>query len=389
MTNVAVGTDAGRVLQLFRARGELSRTDVMQLSGLSRSTINHRLTALTDKGLLRPVQGGESTGGRPSSRFAFNAQRAAVLTVDIGASGFLAAICDLEGEPVAHAARRVDVWSGPQVVLSAVEQVFTALLDEHPVEVWGIGVGVPGPVEYAAHQVISPPIMTGWDRFDIAGWFEARHGCPVVVENDANARAIAEARASGLDNLICLKIGTGIGSGLVFNGSIIRGHQGAAGDVGHTRATSDDAARSVECRCGNTGCVEALAGGWAIVRDLDERGVDVHDVTDVVRLCTTGDLETNRLVRRAGRVIGDAVATLVGTLNPRRVVISGQLADCGEVLLSGIRERVYQRVLPLATQELEITVSALGRFAGVGGLATSTADHLLSTEAIERLLVEA
>lgn len=360
----------------------------MQLSGLSRSTINSRLSALTETGLLRPVEGGESTGGRPSSRFAFNARRAAVLTVDIGASGFLAALCDLDGEVIAHSTRRIDVWDGPEPVLAAVQTAFNELLDEHPVEVWGIGVGVPGPVEYAAHQVISPPIMTGWDRFDIAGWFGPVYHCPVIVENDANAGAIAEARASGFDDLISLKLGTGVGSGLVFSGSIIRGHQGAAGDVGHTRATSEHGAAPVECRCGNTGCVEALAGGWAILRDLNRRGREVHDVAEVVQLCNSGDPEANRLVRRAGRVLGDAVAALVGTLNPRLVVISGQLSDCGEVLLSGIRERVYQRVLPLATQELEITVSTLGRFAGVRGLASSTADHLLSTDAIERLLAE-
>ncbi|WP_368498480.1 ROK family protein [Herbiconiux sp. A18JL235] len=376
-------THVGEVLALFREHGELSRTEVIDLSGLSRSTVNQRLGALHDAGLITEIGGGESTGGRPSSRFALNRSRAVILTADIGATGFVAAVCDLAGEPLRHTSRAVNVWEGPHPVLSLVDEAFDELLDGE--EVWGIGVGVPGPVEFAAGRVVNPPIMTGWDRFDIAGWFAPR-GAPVVVENDANSRAVAEARVRRHDNLISLKVGTGIGSGLVFNNSIIRGGEGAAGDIGHTRAAIADSADGLPCRCGNTGCVEAYASGWALIRDLELDGREVVDVAGVVALVRQADLGAVRLVRQAGRILGDAVADLVSILNPETIVISGQLAECGEVLLSGVRERVYQRSQPLATRNLVIGVSDLGEVAGVTGLALITVDRILATAAIDDLL---
>ncbi|MCS5715732.1 ROK family transcriptional regulator [Herbiconiux sp. CPCC 205716] len=376
-------THVGEVLALFREHGELSRTEVIDISGLSRSTVNQRLAALESAGLIAEIGGGESTGGRPSSRFALNRSRGVLLTADIGATGLIAAVCDLAGSPLRHRTVRVDVWEGPERVLGEVDRAFDELIEGDLV--WGIGIGVPGPVEFAAGRVVNPPIMTGWDRFDIAGWFD-RFEVPVVVENDANSRAVAEARPLRHDNLISMKVGTGIGSGLVFNGQIIRGSEGAAGDIGHTRAALADSATPLGCRCGNVGCVEAYAGGWALVRDLDAAGTSVEHVADVVTLVRQGDIEAVRLVRQAGRVLGDAVADLVSILNPESIVLSGQLAECGEVLLSGVRERVYQRSLPLATRNLTIRVSKLGELAGVTGLAIITADQLFATDRIDELL---
>jgi predicted NBD/HSP70 family sugar kinase len=372
------------VLALFREHGELSRTDVIDMSGLSRSTVNQRLTSLHQAGLITPIGAGESTGGRPSSRFAFNTDRAVILTADIGASGFTVAICDLAGTPLKQVNRVVNVWEGPERVLHGVAESFAEL--DPAATVWGIGIGVPGPVEFKAGRVVNPPIMTGWDRFDIAGWFTSRYGVPVVVENDANARAVAEARLSQSDNLISLKLGTGIGSGLFFNGQIVRGNEGGAGDIGHTRAVVGDEASLLACRCGNMGCVEAYAGGWALRRDLSTLGVEVDDTASIVRLVKQGDIEAGRLVRQAGRVLGDAVADLVSILNPARIVISGQLAECDEVLLSGIRERIYQRTSPLATRNLRLHTSDLGDFAGVTGLALITVDHILDAELIDATL---
>ena len=387
MTTTEFSSHISDVLALFRERGELARTDVIEITGLSRSTVNQRLTSLHEAGLITPTGGGESTGGRPSSRFAFNRDRAVILTADIGASGFTVAVCDLVGTPVRHLTRQVNVWDGPVAVLQQVTDCMDELRGESVV--WGIGVGVPGPVEFRAGRVVNPPIMTGWDGFDISGWFAARYDVPVVVENDANARAVAEARLAGVDNLISLKIGTGIGSGLVFNGQIIRGNEGAAGDIGHTRAATADENAPLPCRCGNVGCVEAYAGGWALRRDLAELGTDVADVSGIVRLVKQGDFDAVRLVRRSGRVLGDAVADLVSILNPGRIVISGQLAECDEVLLSGVRERIYQRTSPLATRNLLLSTSQLGEFAGVTGLALITVDRILGPQSIDALVASA
>ncbi|WP_165307411.1 ROK family transcriptional regulator [Agromyces binzhouensis] len=384
MTALEGSTHVSDVLALIRDHGELTRTEVIELSGLSRSTINQRLATLSAAGLLTAVGGGESTGGRPSTRFAFNAQRAVVLAADIGATGFTAAACDLDGRPLAHLSHTIDVWSGPDAVLTAVTEAF-GRLEFGDAEVWGVAIGVPGPVEYAARRVVNPPIMTGWDRFDIASWFTDRYDALVTVENDANARAVAEARLHQVDNVISLKLGTGIGAGLVFNGQIVRGDKGAAGDIGHTRASITDAEPRL-CRCGNLDCVEAYAGGWALQRDLEAAGLPVTSTADVVSLVQRGDMEAVRRVRAAGRVIGDAIATLVSVLNPRTIALSGQLAECDEVLMSGIRERVHQHTVPLVTSDLTITKSTLGELAGVTGLALLTIDALFQPVSMERML---
>lgn len=377
------------ILALFRENGPLSRTDVIARSGLSRSTVNQRLAALTTAGLLEPIEGGESTGGRPSSRFAFRADRAVVLCVDIGATGFTAAVVDLAGTPLVHADRAINVWDGPEAVLSAVLESFRDLNSgADAAEVWAVSVGVPGPVEFAAHRVVNPPLMTGWDRFDIAAWFAPHYDVPVIVENDANARAVAESREHKADNVIGLKLGTGIGSGLVFNGQIIRGDKGAAGDIGHTRAAMVDA-QPRQCRCGSFDCVEAYAGGWALQRDLAEVGIATTGVRDIVDLVARGDMEAVRRVRAAGRVIGDAIADLVGILNPRTIALSGQLAECDEVLMSGIRERVYQRAMPLVTRDLTIGRSTLGDLAGVIGLALIAIEFLLTPASLESIFERA
>lgn len=379
------GHQLADVLSLFRQHGELSRAEVMATTGLSRSTVNQRLTALLSAGLIVDVGGGASTGGRPSSRFGLNGSRAALLTADVGASGLTVALCDLLGQPLRTAARRIDVWEGPEPVLAEVLSAFDEVLDGE--QVWGIGIGVPGPVEFAAGRVVNPPIMTGWDGFDIAGWFAPHHSAPVLVENDANARAVGESRQLQRQNLVTLKLGTGIGAGLVLNGQIIRGDEGAAGDIGHTRAAVATDAPELPCRCGNSGCVEAYASGWALVRDLQAAGADVHDVTDVVDAVRRGDHEAVRLVRQAGRVLGEAVADLVSILNPGMVVLSGRLAECDEVLLSGVRERVYLRALPLATRRLTIRTSDLGESAGVIGLALVTADRIFAPDALDAVLM--
>lgn len=373
----------GDVLSLFRSLGALSRVDVIERTGLSRSTVNQRLAALERSGLIREVGGAESSGGRPSSRFSFHAERASVLTADIGAMGFTAAVCDLSGRTIRQVTVDIEVWSGPHTVLDLVQRAFDGLGVEG--DVWAVAIGVPGPVEFSAHRVVDPPIMTGWDGFDIAAPFAERYGVLVTVENDVNARAVAEARMLGIDNLVALKVGTGIGSGLVFNGAIIRGDKGAAGDIGHTRSAIVDPEPRL-CRCGNLDCVEAYASGWALAKQLSDLGHRADRTQDVVALVSAGDMEAVRLVRAAGRVIGEAMADLVGILNPSLVALSGQLAQCGEVLMSGVRERIYQHTLPLATRDLRIEPSGLGELAGVIGLAHLAADQLLSPPTLDAIL---
>jgi predicted NBD/HSP70 family sugar kinase len=188
-----------------------------------------------------------------------------------------------------------------------------------------------------------------------------------------------------VDHLAFVKVGTGVGCGIIAGGQVLRGAQGAAGDIGHTRVTVADVAEEPVCICGNTGCVEAYAGGWALIRDLQAAGRTVDTVDDVVALIRAGDPEAARLARRAGRILGEAVADAVSVLNPAVVVIGGQLAHAEDQLLAGIREVVYQRCLPLATRSLQLVRTRLDPRAGVLGLALLLTDAILAPQQVEAL----
>jgi predicted NBD/HSP70 family sugar kinase len=384
------GQGLGHVLALFRSRGPLTRGEVMDSTGLARSTVNQRLDTLLGAGLLIPAGESASTGGRRPGRFAFNAQAGITLVVDVGASGLRTAVCDLGGAVLADRAVRIHVARGPLEVLGLVDERFQALLAEvgrDREDVRGVAISVPGPVQHTTGRVVSPPIMPGWDGFDIPGFFRQRYGAAVLVDNDVNAMAVGEQRLCypEVDHLAFLKVGTGVGCGIIAGGQVLRGAQGAAGDIGHTRVTVPDVASEPVCICGNTGCVEAYASGWALIRDLRAAGQAVDTVDDVVGLIRAGDPAAARLARRAGRILGEAVADAVSVLNPAVVVIGGQLGHAEEQLLAGIREIVYQRCLPLATRSLQLVRTQLDLRAGVLGLALLLTDAILAPDQVEAL----
>ena len=380
----------GAVLALFRRGQSRTRAELVRLTGLARSTVTQRLDTLLAGGLLIPDGESTSTGGRPPTQFKFNASGGVLLIADIGASHLRCAVTDLAGVVLAEEASELDVAAGPHPVLDQATAAFKTLLAKggrFAKDVRGVGVDVPGPVELATGRVISPPIMTGWDEFDIPGYFAEHFDCPTLVENDVNAMAFGEQRTCWPQHLhmLMIKVGTGIGCGIIANGEIHRGAQGAAGDLGHIPYSGET---GPICRCGNIGCFEAYAGGWAILRDLRALGHDVQSTFDVVRLIRIGQPDAVRLVRQAGRVIGQAISDAVSLINPSLVVIGGQLAHADEPLLAGIREVVYRRSLPLATRDLQITTSRLDERAGVTGLALMLGDHIFAPQAVDQALGE-
>jgi glucokinase-like ROK family protein len=286
-----------------------------------------------------------------------------------------------------------DITDGPEAILARVDELLAVLsvrTGDALGDLWGIGIGVPGPVEFVTGRPASPPIMPGWDDYPVRDRLSARHGVPVWVDNDVNLMALGEYRggvARGHDAAIFVKIGTGIGAGILIDGKLHRGAQGSAGDVGHIQVTDDP---SIVCRCGNVGCLEALAGGAALARDgtmavregrnsllarvLAERGR--IEATDVGWAAAHGDAVSRELIATAGRRIGQMVATLVNALNPSLVVLGGGVTGVGDALIAAVREAVYARSLPLATRDLLIVRSSLGHEAGRIGAATVVADEL-------------
>ena len=378
---------AGSVLQLIRDREGMTRSDLARITGLARSTVAQRVDALLAHELVYEAGGTASTGGRPPTLLTFNQRAGVVLVADLGATHSRLAASDLAGAPLAEEAFDMDIAAGPEKVLGMVDEHFTALLGElgrAPEDVRGIGIGVPGPVAFTKGQPVKPPIMPGWNGFPIPRWFAGRYDAPVLVDNDVNIMALGEHWANWreTEHLMFVKVGTGIGCGIVAGRAIHRGAQGAAGDIGHIRLAGHE---DVVCHCGNLGCVEAVAGGGALARRLTEAGIEAHDSRDVVRLVRADDASAVRMVREAGRYLGEVLASCVNFFNPGVIVIGGDLGEAPE-LLAGVREVTIQRSLPLATGELAIVASRLGVRAGVIGAAVMVVEHVLAPDVVDRVV---
>ncbi|HEU4894242.1 MAG TPA: ROK family transcriptional regulator [Acidimicrobiia bacterium] len=373
----------GDLLSLIRSGEATTRGQLTEATGLARSTVSQRVDALISSGLVIEAGEAESTGGRPPTILGFNDNAGVVLSADFGATHSRIAVTNLGAETLVDRAVEIDIDRGPEDVLGWLEMTFDELLTEagrSRADVKGIGVGLPGPVDFDRGMAVHPPIMAGWHEYLVSDRLGESYGVPVLVDNDVNIMALGEqwVMSPRIDDFIYLKVGTGIGSGLVLGGRIHRGAHGAAGDIGHVQATNQD----VMCRCGNTGCLEAVAGGAALAAQLAASHDDVAGSRDVVRLVREGRNDAARAVREAGRLIGQVLASTVNLLNPALIIVGGDMAAAEQQLLAGIREVVYRRSTALSTTDLQIKTSKLGDRAGVTGAAAMVIDHLLQPEAI-------
>jgi predicted NBD/HSP70 family sugar kinase len=379
--------DLGATLQLLRDGRPRTRAELASVTGQARSTVAQRVDQLLSAGLLAPGEAA-STGGRPPATFAFNPAARIVAAVDLGATHSRIALTDLASTVLVEESESIAITDGPEPVLERVAERVRALVagtGRSARDLVGVGVGLPGPVDHESGRPISPPIMPGWDLADVRGFLQERvGGVPVLVDNDVNIMALGEhaTELRDVDHLLFVKVATGIGAGLVSDGAIRRGAQGAAGDLGHVAVPGG---ADVLCSCGNTGCLEALASGSAVARALTAAGVPARSSADVVALVRAGNVEASTAVREAGRSLGAVLATCVNLLNPSDIVIGGSLADAGDHLLAGIREVVYRRSLPLATQHLRIVTSRTGGRAAVIGASTMVIDQVLSDGSLEQL----
>jgi glucokinase-like ROK family protein len=390
------------VLDAVRIGGARSRSEVAERTGLGRAVVAQRVAELASHGLLVESGMGPSTGGRPPRRLAFGHDAGVVLSADLGATSIDVAVADLAGRTVSHRSEAADVSLGPVVVLGRIEQLFRELLDEANPErrpLYGIGVGLPGPVEFETGRPVAPPIMPGWDNYPVREQLEAVFDAPVWVDNDVNVMVMGEWRlgvARGQRNVVFVKIGTGIGAGLISDGQLHRGSTGSAGDVGHVQIVED----GVVCRCGNIGCLEALAGGHALAREADALARSGRSrvlgemlaaggaptARDVADAASRGDPASVELLQRSASYVGAMLATVVNLFNPSLIVIGGGVAAAGDLYLATIRQAIYRRSLPLATRSLQIVPAGLGPMAGVVGAAVMVADELFSADRLASTL---
>jgi len=381
---------SGQILSLVGLGRARSRSLLTDLSGLSRATVHQKLGNLIDAGLIRETEETLPSGGRPTRTLDINRDFAVVLCADIGEQHIRVALTDLRPTILGEISETFDILRGPTVVLEWIEEQFEVLLEsagKTASDVIGIGIGLPAPVDYANGRVVGPSVLVGWDNFEIREHLQQRFGVPVYAENDVNLLALSDhrLRRSAITEMVFVKIGTGIGSGIITEGRLYRGAQGAAGDIGHIQFAREPAPL---CRCGKVGCVEARAAGWAIARELRDEGIEAQNARDVTNLVRAGQPLAIHLVRESGRILGEVMTSLVSILNPEMIVIGGTLATLDDHLLAGVRELVYKRSLPLATRELDIVISPPDPDAGIVGAAFLVVEEQMKEGNVERVIAQ-
>jgi glucokinase-like ROK family protein len=386
------------LVDLVRRQGEATKTDLVALTEYSRTKISACIGSLLQKGILVANQSTEYSGGRRARSYRLNERLGLVAGVQIGATGVELGIADFSGRILVQQEEDTAVRDGPIISLSRACSQVERLLMENGLEgvpLLGIGMGVPGPVDFAVGTVVSPPIMPGWDRYPIIDtvqqWFPS---VSVVVDNDVNIMALGESTmgvAKGVNNLIFVKIGTGIGAGIICEGRIYRGSSGCAGDIGHICVDTEGPV----CSCGNKGCLEKVAAGPAIAERAlaaarageSPRLLELYDTNrgtlraeHVGEAAREGDTAALRVVRQSAERIGEVLAALVNFYNPDMIVIGGGVSNLGDLLLSSIRQAILGRSLPLATRNLQIVFSSIGGQAGTFGGISLALDYVFNAE---------
>ena len=351
---------ARELINCFRGQNQLTRSEIQARTGLSRVTVSQGVQDLISKKVLTEIDGELSQGGRKASTLSLNENAGYIGIAYFSATSISIAVANLKGQIVKEEKTTVYISEGPDSILPSAISTLVEMLNTFPKSKrLGIVVGVPGPVSHSLGKVVSPPIMRGWDKINFQKEFGEATDLPVFLENDTNLLVLAEHRLvyPETDNLILIKIATGIGGGLIINGELLRGSSGSAGDIGHVQL---DALKGTQCRCGHTDCVESFSSGWALTEKIISMGYDISDTSDIAELCRNGDTQILHLIKEASSYIGHAVADAVSLLNPSKVIVVGRLVDATDIVLATIKEVVYQRSGALATKNLEILPSKLG-----------------------------
>jgi predicted NBD/HSP70 family sugar kinase len=391
-------TGLAAVLEAIRTEEGITQPALTERVGLGRSVVAQRVGELEAAGLVAPDGLGPSTGGRAPRRLRLRAEAGYVLGVDIATNELLVAVSDLAGNLLATRHESSDVSDGPDVVFGQVERMGDALLDETGArdDLWAVGVGMPGPVAFDDGDATAMPTMPDWDKFPTRSRLAKRWAAPVWMDNRVNLSALGERRvnpvAAASQHTIYLGGGEAIGAAVVVDGRLYRGARGLAGEVGHVPVPEGG---DTLCRCGNVGCLDAVAGRAALVRDgrlLAETGqspvlaavlaeTGTIRPVDITVAADKGDPAARALLQRSARLLGNSLATLVSVFNPDLVILGGGMARARAHLIAAIREAIYRRALPSATQDLRIEPSAVDmEVAGVIGAVQFAVDQIFVPE---------
>jgi predicted NBD/HSP70 family sugar kinase len=379
-------SSAGAIIDLIRSGHSRSRAEIARSTGLSPSTVAQRIDALIDAGYVREAGQGVSQGGRRPRALEIDPTTGVVCAVDLGSHHATLGLVDLSGRLIAVRTENMDIGDGPQRILTWVAAVADELVTEHATpgqRLRGFGIGLPGPVD-SAGLMVSPSRMPGWNGVDVAAMMTKISGLPSAIDNDANLMALGEHASlhDEVQHFVFVKAGSSIGCGVIASGELYHGHHGMAGDISHVTVPG---APPVLCSCGRTGCLDAVAGGAAIVQALRDAGVAVADTGDVLALARDAHPLATQMLREAGTRVGGVLATIMNFFNPQRLVLGGILGEA-EAFVAGVRSRIYFECLPMITDTLDISVSVAKDRAGILGAARVVLDELFDARQINSVV---
>jgi len=375
------------VMATLREHGAMSRAELVQRTGLSRPTVSSIVAELQEAGLVDEAPETAATGaGRRPALVRLNRRAGAALGIDFGKRHLRVALADLGHQLLAERREALAFDHAAEAGIERAAVLVEELLDEAGIgreSLVGAAMGLPGPVTDPTGELGSSTILPGWVGVRAAEAMSARLGLEVSVDNDANLGALAEwtqGAGRGCDTLVYVKLSTGVGAGLIVDGRPFRGAGGTAGELGHTVVEPNGRI----CRCGNRGCLETLVGTQALLDELRPSRGEIS-VAEMLRAAADGDLACRRLIADAGTAIGGALATLCNLINPERIVVGGDLADAGDLLLEAARLALGRGAIASAASGVELVPGVLGERAEVlGAVALALRDSGLALATAQR-----
>jgi N-acetylglucosamine repressor len=386
------------VLRIIYERGEISRADVARETRLTRTTVSDVVADLMDQGLVEDVGYGPSAGGKPPILLSVVTDSRHLIGIDLASAEFRGAVVNLRGQVRQQIHVPLQNRDG-EAALALVYEIVQHLMAATDSPLLGIGIGSPGLMD-ATNGIVRRSVNLDWHNLPLRALLEERYGLPVYVANDSQVAALAEyifGDGPGVENLVVVKVGQGIGAGIVLNGQIFHGETLGAGEIGHVAVVEN----GEPCRCGNFGCLETVASARAIICQarslaIDDPGSLLNQfaaspkeitIETICRAMEAGDEQVQQMIRRVGQYLGIAAANVVGLLSVRRIVIAGSVACLGQILLDAIQQEMVKRSLAVLANEAQIDLSSMGSEIVILGASALVLNHELGLFVLPHAMV--
>ncbi|WP_415855724.1 ROK family transcriptional regulator [Sinomonas sp. G460-2] len=363
-----------RIVEALMA-GPATQAELSRTTGLSTATVSNIVKVLHEASIVATEP--TTSSGRRALSVRLNSNSAVAVGIDFGRRHLRVVVSNLAYDILAEDTVSLPLGHEADVGIAAAVDVLDSLLEDAGIDrrdIVGVGAGIPGPIDHRTGSVAQGAILPEWVGFNLLTHLEEALELPVFVDNDANLGALSEVTwgpHSGVSNLIFVKIGSGIGAGLIINGQPFYGHVGVTGEIGHATIVE----HGQICRCGNRGCLETLASTTTMIDLLSRGGRERVTPDDIVRMALARDTATLRVIDDAGLAVGRALGNVANLINPEVIVLGGPLTEVGDLLLDPVRRGLVRHAVPLIGQTTTVTMSALGVRAEVLGAAALVFQH--------------